>query len=1359
MSHRTIANRLARPASLLVLAMLPHPGQSDDHWLLKSAGDQPIVFPILDMSTSMHNVVEEGPDNEEKISWGTGEGPGGDPRQAGGRIYHVKKAFYEIVSELGSDFMFGFAVLDRDDATVNRKHWLYKVDCNDQPANSILQELLPCNEPMLFGEPYEEKALIKRIKSLAPLNTDSTTDTQLSVDTTARVFRYHSCGNELSLTALPPIPARRPDGSFARPESNWILDLPKLRSGDYRSEFYVRVDGENYRLTFSPLADPMGMDRLPVRVSLERRAGACPLYSPVASETVLLRHFFTHDFDGMPLVPDNSFIGYDLSPHGLFEIDAVDIGSACDSASGAGYDPNYDEASGSDQLSYDFTPDPHGRCVDASGRSPFDVGDFIGPDWQYSRRQEILCRLAPNMCADDDGDGIPNRDDRDYPYGPDFRVGPYFETRPVLSRPDRPREGVLPLLPAYRSNPPIWGSRGTPLAAALRDLRDYLELSYRPCARGEVDPAVSDPSFDCRPIYVILLSDGGESCETSTDLCNQAGELFDTYGVRTFAVSFGPRQSSLRCVADRGGTGVDRDGDGVPEGPGLLNPKDKDDLVAILRSILVAIQGEQRAFGATAPPTGQAELAGRLFLSGIVPLSDTAVWPGHLDMYRRPLPLRDVDGNKIPDRTAVCASPSDTGCRAWDAGEALLTQAPSEADVVAGDLKIGAGVGQRRVYYTPLPLDGRVPAVSQLFLPPDPADGPANDDLFGPQGMGIPGGDPTRGRQAIERSLVRKSYVRDGVSIPYVLGDIFHSNPTVVGRPTDARYVALNLHDDGRPCSAGNPGYRCFYERHENRRKVVLVGANDGQFHAFDAGRWNGSTFSDGSGHELFSIIPRVALPGIYQLSQAGRTGHQHRVLVDGSPAVGDAFIDPAHAANPTPSEREWRTLAVVGMREGGNGYLAIDITQPDRLVDGQPTSPSYVPSCSGPTVVAGCGPVPYPSVLWELTDPLNEDGDHRPDLGATWSKPVLTRIRVDDAGEIEDRYVVVFGGGFGGHHLYMVDVETGRILYKRPLNQVRREGSSVTIEGVSTPSSPALLDFDLDGYTDAVYIGTTAGILYKVDLSEAAPLSTFEARSYSTTGDGSWEGRMVRRVSELSWQPQPLFDTGGRPIYFPPSVIFAAEAGDWALAFGTGDREDLWSEGADGRFIVALEGHLGDGLSFETPGEATLHRIEDVTATAETRALFTEGGWYLPLRDDERLIADPFVLSGVLVFTTYVPSSETADGLCHRRGTSRLYVLNTVTGESFQTDQSGTSAAYREINDFVASPFVEATGSQGTPSPCEDQAALGTALQSLFPPGCRFSSQTLDILTVRSDSGLECLAPVPICVRRHNWLEISDGE
>jgi hypothetical protein len=63
----------------------------------------------------------------------------------------------------------------------------------------------------------------------------------------------------------------------------------------------------------------------------------------------------------------------------------------------------------------------------------------------------------------------------------------------------------------------------TPIAAALRDVRSYLT----------VGPLVSDLSTPCRSYAVILLSDGGETCETVADAVAAAAALQDVTVTRT----------------------------------------------------------------------------------------------------------------------------------------------------------------------------------------------------------------------------------------------------------------------------------------------------------------------------------------------------------------------------------------------------------------------------------------------------------------------------------------------------------------------------------------------------------------------------------------------------------------------------------------------------------------------------------------------------------------------------------------------------------------------------------------------------------------------------------------------------------
>lgn len=55
------------------------------------------------------------------------------------------------------------------------------------------------------------------------------------------------------------------------------------------------------------------------------------------------------------------------------------------------------------------------------------------------------------------------------------------------------------------------------------------------------------------------------------------------------------------------------------------------------------------------------------------------------------------------------------------------------------------------------------------------------------------------------------------------LGDIFHSNPIVIGSPS-AYFID--------PLSPN--AFSTFRTNEQNRQRIVLAGANDGQFHAFE---------------------------------------------------------------------------------------------------------------------------------------------------------------------------------------------------------------------------------------------------------------------------------------------------------------------------------------------------------------------------------------------------------------------------------------------------------------------------------------------------------------------------------------------
>ncbi len=331
------------------------------------------------------------------------------------------------------------------------------------------------------------------------------------------------------------------------------------------------------------------------------------------------------------------------------------------------------------------------------------------------------------------------------------------------------------------------------------------------------------------------------------------------------------------------------------------------------------------------------------------------------------------------------------------------------------------------------------------------------------------------------------------VTVEYVMGDVFHANPQVIGGPQNSIYFAQDF-----------PGYREFAQQQQNRRKILLVGSNDGLLHAFDAGQFlvktSGSKtvgeFSNGTGREVFAYAPRSMLGTIARL--AGDT--QRLWGVDGNAAVADVYVDPKHGGTPATADREWRTVVISGPAPGRPGAFRARHHPARSARARHQAGPLRAHLQSGlarhhrgggdrrrlrrdprrqrrGALRRPSSNIPPP--LWEFTDRGDEDHNGAADLGETWSTPNVGAVAVrvaDGAGgtRIEKRFVAIFGGGYdatggSGNFLYMVDVETGKILYKRPL-----EGSAA--------AEPAAVDLDQDGLIDRIYVGTTGGYLYRVD-------------------------------------------------------------------------------------------------------------------------------------------------------------------------------------------------------------------------------------------------------------------------------------
>jgi type IV pilus assembly protein PilY1 len=125
----------------------------------------------------------------------------------------------------------------------------------------------------------------------------------------------------------------------------------------------------------------------------------------------------------------------------------------------------------------------------------------------------------------------------------------------------------------------------------------------------------------------------------------------------------------------------------------------------------------------------------------------------------------------------------------------------------------------------------------------------------------------------------------------WVLGDIIHSTPVVVGKPSGF---------------TPEPSYSTFHTAYEGRRKMVYVGANDGMLHAFDADL----------GDEVWAFVPQFALP---TFSVMADSGYCHTYNCDQTVTVKDIQVGGA-----------WKTVLMSGGREGGGSIYALDITDPN---------------------------------------------------------------------------------------------------------------------------------------------------------------------------------------------------------------------------------------------------------------------------------------------------------------------------------------------------------------------------------------------------------------------------------------------
>ncbi len=1247
---------------------------ADDTSLLREEGAKAFLFIILDTSQSMVSLDMDGnPVMTYEDS----------------RLASAKRALYHALVDV-PDVNLGIVSFGgKDQVRVVGKHWLYEIKSSVSNQEAI--DSLPTNYP----------------------------------DIGAQLFLGPEFG--------------QPSGTCDSPltDEDELSTYAKLGADSQTTtEQWYREGGRTYRLTWrNPSAvDKLGKSQLKVSLKIERLAsgsGACdgPTFTG-SPDTVSL----DLDLVGPRLIMSSSSSEVILADEqkkseatngGRWDYQAVRGDYTCGPDkpfSAQGIETNDDTSLdlGCTGLLCNNWLFP--TQSDASGYSELDSGDAIF--WHYSedRRTEVLQRLNPL-----------------HPGGEEFGVASLLEDDPD------------PLTGFYdwkdSSERTYLGAGNSPLSDALLDIRCWLSGPGRPKCRNNNLPftdgfndiaTANDLEWEiCKQTYFMIVSDGENNCEGENPSADIAG-FFRDLGTRTWYFNVEPGNSGAVQSIIRPGQGE------------AITVGSEDELTRKMNEVIGLILERQRTFASAAIPSVSHDVEDKVVITSFRPFNDSGYWEGHTTAFLKPLPLDALGRPDLEHDNFL-----------WDTADVLLSQARLDVSsaVTASDLRLGAGLDRRRVYF-PMGSDGgTVPRVRQLLGPPDGLSVPAGKTISDVvidqwQGLGIVGdgysisgaiADTTEYSRAL--SVFRKTYGikemdvldEDGVpiTVEYVQGDIFHSNPLVIGGPTNPRWFELDYN-----------GYREFALKQLRRRKLLLACANDGFCHGFDAGvfRSTDGEFDSGTGTELFAVTSRQVMPIITDLAE----GTSHQWGMDGSPRVIDVFMDPAHDGTPTAAEREWRTLALVGGRRGSHSFLALDLTNPDpmaEVTDDLDNVLGYVPESESVLPQNA----DYPSIPWEFEDTADEDMDGAADMGEAWSTPNLGLIRILEGEEIVDKFVAAFSGGLGpgGNWLYMVDLETGKAIYKQRLDS-------------AAPAEVAAVDADRDGYWDRIYATTVGGFVYRADIGVPKALSS------TTYGP---------RVTDSAWQPKAIFTTGGRPIYFAPQVIFVGRLGRYALAFGTGNRDNLWTRatvGGERFYLFVDESHLEDDDDLPISESRFYEVLPDDDANGVDFLTTRDPGfrgWYLVLSEDdnERLLSAALAFPSVVTYSTFVPNldaSTSGNGsnsstVCTRSGVSRNYIQFTLSGDGTIAGEDGSIGRFQEVDDFITDPYVEWRSTDQTQEGYEDPLDFDPVLRGLWdalvehmPRDCEISPNAgFSVNAIRSDTGVTTLAVIPQCKRMSNWV------
>lgn len=297
-----------------------------------------------------------------------------------------------------------------------------------------------------------------------------------------------------------------------------------------------------------------------------------------------------------------------------------------------------------------------------------------------------------------------------------------------------------------------------------------------------------------------------------------------------------------------------------------------------------------------------------------------------------------------------------------------------------------------------------------------------------------------------------------------MIGDITNSSPVYVKEPSRP-WDDKNYGEDGKR-------YSQFHASNKDRAAMIYVGTNRGFVHGFtiESGSKNGRNYPAGS--ELFAYMPMsiATTEAGHGYAYLADKNYDHQFYIDAKLTQSDVFMDFYGTG------LEWRSILVGGLRGGGKGLFALDVTCP------------YQTAGTGST----CDNESFneQNILWEFTSTNDSD------LGYTYGEPVIAKVNYNVEGNSRNgngkgRWAAIVSNGYnstnGKAALFIIFLDGGLdgtwTEGKDYLKIIATDTNNTNPNGLSSATA---VDIDNDGMVDRIYAGDLKGQMWVFDVNQA---------------------------------------------------------------------------------------------------------------------------------------------------------------------------------------------------------------------------------------------------------------------------------